>query len=264
MGETANLRLPLVQPSQAQKHVTVNEALVRLDALAKGVLVSRTVTTPPDRPAEGAVWGVPGGAKDDWTGHVGELAIATGGGWSFVAPRAGWRTWVLDEGAALRHDGSGWIGEGAAPSTPPTTSQPAPAPSGAGPLRATPASGASGGATVIEVIEGVHTIKAGVMSDTGATGPIVPRRCVVIGVTARVVQEITGTLTSWRLGNPGDSERFGKDLGTQVGSFAEGILAKPTAYYPEEALRLTATNGSFAGGKVKLAIHLMRLTLPSA
>ena len=249
MGETANLKLPLVQPSQAQKHVTVNEALVRLDALAKGVLVSRSVKTPPERPAEGAVWGVPAGAADDWAGRAGELAIATGGGWSFVAPRAGWRTWVLDEGAALRHDGKGWVGEGA---------------SATGPLRATAASGAAGGATVVEVIEGVHTIKAGVMSDTGVTGPVIPRRCVVIGVTARVVQEITGTLTSWRLGNPGDSERFGKDLGTQVGSYAEGLLSRPTAYYPEEALRLTATNGNFAGGKVRLAVHLMRLTIPGA
>jgi hypothetical protein len=35
MTETANLALPLVQPAQAQKHVTVNEALARLDGLTQ-------------------------------------------------------------------------------------------------------------------------------------------------------------------------------------------------------------------------------------
>ena len=32
MTDTSQLGLPLLEPAQAQKHVTVNEALVRLDA----------------------------------------------------------------------------------------------------------------------------------------------------------------------------------------------------------------------------------------
>ena len=35
MSETAKLGLALVQPAQAQKHVTVNDAFQRLDALAQ-------------------------------------------------------------------------------------------------------------------------------------------------------------------------------------------------------------------------------------
>ena len=35
MARTAQLDLPLVMPAQAQKHVTVNEALARLDAAAQ-------------------------------------------------------------------------------------------------------------------------------------------------------------------------------------------------------------------------------------
>ena len=34
MNETTQLKLPLLQPAQAQKHVTVNEALALLDQLA--------------------------------------------------------------------------------------------------------------------------------------------------------------------------------------------------------------------------------------
>ena len=40
MVKTANLELPLVQAAQAQKHVTVNEALALLDAAAQLRLAS--------------------------------------------------------------------------------------------------------------------------------------------------------------------------------------------------------------------------------
>lgn len=240
MGETANLGLPLLQPSQAQKHVTVNDALARLDALARGVLVSRRIAAPPEAAAEGAVWSVPEGAQDDWAGREGQLAIATGGGWTFATPRSGWRAYVLDEGAALRHDGEAWTREAAAGLV---------------------AEGPTGAATRIEVVEEDHRLSSGPISDTG---PIIPRRSIVLGVTARVIEEITGTATAWNLGNPGASDRFGSGLGTQVGSYAEGLLSTPTTYWPAEPLRLTAMDGVFAGGRVRLAVHLMRLAIPGA
>ena len=239
MGETANLGLALLEPAQAQKHVTVNEALVRLDALAKGVLASRTVTEPPVARAEGAVWAVPEGAGGDWAGEAGRLAIATGGGWSFVTPREGWRAYVLDEGAALLHDGTRWTPEVTAPV----------------------ASASSGAATVIEVIEIDHRVGAGAISETVT---VIPRGAIVLGVTARVIEEIAGTATTWRLGSPGFSDRFGSGLGTQAGSYAEGVLGAPTTYYTPEKLKMTAMDGSFAGGLVRFAVHCIRLSVPGA
>ena len=40
--DTAKLGLPLLAPAQAQKHVTVNEALMRLDGMVDLVLQSTT------------------------------------------------------------------------------------------------------------------------------------------------------------------------------------------------------------------------------
>jgi hypothetical protein len=53
MSETANLRLPLVQAAQAQKHVTVNEALLRLDAMSRLLLQSRALAVPSLSPPGG-------------------------------------------------------------------------------------------------------------------------------------------------------------------------------------------------------------------
>lgn len=44
---TSRLELPLILPSQAQKHVTHNEALLRLDGLVQLVLEGLEATTPP-------------------------------------------------------------------------------------------------------------------------------------------------------------------------------------------------------------------------
>ena len=46
MADTTNLTLPLLAASQAQKHVTVNEALSRLDGMVQLRLLSISTATP--------------------------------------------------------------------------------------------------------------------------------------------------------------------------------------------------------------------------
>ena len=53
------LNLPFLQPSQAQKHVTHNEAIIDLDALSHVRLAGLNQDTPPASPGSG-VLGKPG------------------------------------------------------------------------------------------------------------------------------------------------------------------------------------------------------------
>lgn len=105
---TDNLALPYIMPAQAQKHVTHNEALRRLDALVQIGVVSRTVTAPPEAPASGTRYIVPVSGEGDWDGEPGDLAAWQDGAWQFFVPQAGWLAWVADEAAAFIHDGSTW------------------------------------------------------------------------------------------------------------------------------------------------------------
>ena len=50
--DTPLLSLPLILPNQAQKHVTHNEALHRLDLLVQLTVLDRDRDTPPTLPAE--------------------------------------------------------------------------------------------------------------------------------------------------------------------------------------------------------------------
>lgn len=235
MAETSQLNLPLLAPAQAQKTVTVNEALARIDGLAQMVLASRSVTLPPASAAEGAAYGVPAGAVNAWAGRDGQVAVFANGGWVFAMPKRGWRAFVLDESCPVLHDGVGWQAGAVALS-----------PHGAG--------------LMLRVVEFDHALGVGARSVT--TG-MIPAGVMVIGVTARVTEAITGTATSWSLGTTGALDRFGSGLGLAAGSYARGMLGAPMTYWSAEALTLTAAGGDFAGGALRIAVHFMDIGVPA-
>ena len=105
---SSNLGLPYLWPAQAQKHVTHNEALDRLDALSQIVLQARGAVTPPPLPAIGQLWALGSLPTGDWTGEAGRLALWDGTGWQFMDPKAGWIAWDAATGQLCRHDGTIW------------------------------------------------------------------------------------------------------------------------------------------------------------
>ena len=112
MSNSTYLELPYLEASQAQKHVTVNEALARLDAQIHLSVLSRALSTPPATPVEGDRYLVAAAPTASWVGQSGKLAIWLAGTWVFVAPREGWRMWVADEDQLLIYNGTIWQGSG--------------------------------------------------------------------------------------------------------------------------------------------------------
>lgn len=108
MSETPRLALPLLAAGQAQKHVTHNDALMRLDALVHLVVASRTQAVPPVMPGETAAYIVPADGSGVFAGHQDDLAIFEDEAWSFLAPRAGWQAWVTDEAEHHVWTGTQW------------------------------------------------------------------------------------------------------------------------------------------------------------
>ncbi len=105
--ETPNLQLPYISPDQAQKHVTHNEALQRLDGLSQITILDITAT-PPAAPAAGDGYGIATGATGLWSGHEGELALYQDGYWLFTKPKRGWLAWLESKAWTYYFDGSAW------------------------------------------------------------------------------------------------------------------------------------------------------------
>lgn len=106
--QTPNLTLPFIAASQAQKHVTHNEAIRLLDAIVHLSVASRTVADPPSSPADGVRYIVPGGATGAWSGATGRIAAFHDGAWALLSPREGWLAWVAAEGGLCVYTSGSW------------------------------------------------------------------------------------------------------------------------------------------------------------
>lgn len=234
MTENYKLGLPLLEPAQAQKHVTVNEALLRLDALNPITLTGVGTVAPPTSPSEGEAYSVGSGESGVWSGDDGNLAVFSNNGWVFVTPPHGWRVWDVGNGVSLTFDGIDWT-EGAG----------AVSPNGAG--------------FVHRTIEIDHSVGSGANSMVSAA---LPADSIVYGVTGRVLSAIGGA-TSFEIGASDSTNRYGSGFCVSSGAWKRGITGSPLAYYSATDLLLTASGGNFDdSGTTRQAIHYAELTIP--
>lgn len=108
MDHTPRLTLPFIMPSQAQKHITHNEAIQALDSLVQPVVESRILTAPPPTPLAGEAFIVPSAATGAWSGHATEIAAWQSGAWSFLDPSAGWQVYDRSDKTQLVFDAGAW------------------------------------------------------------------------------------------------------------------------------------------------------------
>lgn len=230
--QSANLALPYIAAAQAQKHVTHNEAIRRLDAFVQLVLESATATAPPASPPEGGRWYVPAGATGAFAGREGTLAACEAGVFDFLPVAAGFLAFIRDEGRLAVFDGGAWVS----------------------PLAAS----AHRAAIEARVLEEDVTL-SGAYAETAI---LIPDRAIVLGVSTRTLTAVTGA-TSYDCGIAGEPAKFGGSLGIAAESANAGVIG-PTAVYAPTPVRLTANGGSFSGGSVRVAIHLLSCSVPGA
>ncbi len=110
MAETTHLTLPFLEAAQAHKHVTVNESLLRLDALVQLAARSRSTAAQPASPDEGDVYILPSGKSGAaWSAMAnGALAYWRDGVWEEIAPKTGWRAFVEDSAEHVVYAAGAW------------------------------------------------------------------------------------------------------------------------------------------------------------
>ncbi len=102
------LALPFIQPSQAQKHVTHNEALATLDTVVQLAVEAVEATIPPAAPEGGEVWAIGPAPEGAWAGQAGRVATLIDDTWRFIAPQEGWIALDKSTGRLLRQAGGDW------------------------------------------------------------------------------------------------------------------------------------------------------------
>jgi hypothetical protein len=105
---TTRLGLDLLSPGQADAHVLYNRSLWILEALAIGVVESRSLTDPPTV-VDGTLYIPAAGATGAWAGWDNQLMLGLNNAWISLSPLPGMSFWLLAESLAVRWDGSAWV-----------------------------------------------------------------------------------------------------------------------------------------------------------
>ena len=246
MADTINLLLPYIEASQAQKHVTHNEALRLLDGMVQLSVKDRGLTAPPGSPVEGSRYIVAAGATGMWSGWDGDVALYADGAWWRLFARTGWVAWVEDEVVLVVRTGASWVAVGGGGGF-------TPAPS------VTLAQGSAGSSIGLATSE---ELLSGLSGPTVDSSIVIPARSIVLAVSCRTVTAVTGA-TSYDCGVSGEASKFGGSLGIAAGSTKIGIIG-PTAYYSDTPVRLTAVGSDFTGGAVRIAIQHLTFAAPGS
>ncbi len=102
------LDLPYLQANQAQKHVTHNDALQRLDALCQLTVKAFDATDPPALPEDGDCYALGAFPTGPWAGYARHLAYWQGTAWLFLNPQPGWRAWGAEDQRLRIWHGTDW------------------------------------------------------------------------------------------------------------------------------------------------------------
>lgn len=227
MSQTARLGLPYIVSSQAQKEVTHNEGLNKLDAFVTPV-VADIADAPPGSPAEGDLYIVGTSPSGDFSGKANQLAQYQTGGWVFYAPFK-WMDAVVESlDSRMAYDGAGWVPFGLIMKE-------------------------SG--EYLRVQSWQEDVD---LSATTSTATNIPDRSSVIAVNTRVITAVTGSVTSFGVGVSGDTSRYGNGIGIGADSTNIGMSYHPVTYYSDTPLILTPDSGAFTGGLVRLNVQYLK------
>ena len=236
MTATTHLN-PFVAAAQAQKHVTVNESLRKLDALIHMTALGKARTAPPASPLQGARYLVPAAASGAWANKTNQIAAWQDGAWAFFTPQTGWSLWIADEAKRYLYNGSSWAEEN-------------PATSAASP---------HGADTAISVLETEARCASGSFVNAAAS---IPSHSIVLGISGQSRgshhRAPPAGRSAWREAST-DTDRDWASQKTATPSDSQDSRRPITADTP---VRITATGGAFRGGLIRLAIHRIHLTPP--
>lgn len=118
MATEPNLGITLLEASQSQPEIVINEALYKLAALSPLRVLDKDLTAPPvaaAAPADGQRYIIPEGATGEWAPYVGCVALNINGTWHILVPAAGWLAYVIDEDAYYKFlpgSPTGWVTSG--------------------------------------------------------------------------------------------------------------------------------------------------------
>lgn len=231
MSQTGRLGLPYIITSQAQKEVTHNEGLNRLDAFVTPVVID-IADAAPGSPNVGDLYIVGTSPTGAFASQNNNLAQYLTGGWVFYTPFK-WMDAVVESlDSRITFNGSAWVSFGLI---------------------------MQDSGEYLRILRWQEDIDLSVATQSTK---VIPNRSTVLAVNTRVITALTGTVGSFGVGVSGDTSRYGNGIGTGQDSTNVGLTYHPVSYYSDTPLDLTPDSGSFATGVVRVNVQYISFRGP--
>jgi Protein of unknown function (DUF2793) len=107
MTKTPHLAISMLVPNQAQKEITLNEALFLIDVLLVGAAKDMALNAPPIDPLPGDLYLIGENPTDLWFGKANYLAYFFQG-WRYLKPSDGMGIFVLSHKTLYRFINNHW------------------------------------------------------------------------------------------------------------------------------------------------------------
>ena len=109
MNKSSHLNFDLIMQNQAQKEVTVNEALVAIDAILNTGVKKLFVNDPVNNPGSGDLYIVGPNPTGPWSGESYNIAYYYVNDWHFIVPNIGMTLWAQEYNQMYTYNSNGWI-----------------------------------------------------------------------------------------------------------------------------------------------------------
>lgn len=227
MSSTGRLGLPYIVTSQAQKEVTHNDGLNRLDAFVTPV-VADIADAPPGSPVVGDLYIVGTSPTGAFASQSNKLAQYLNGGWVFYTPFK-WMDAVVESlDSRMAYDGAAWVPFGLIMKD-------------------------TGEYLRVGHQQEDVTVDSGAFKDTVIA---IPSRSILLTVNVRVLTAVTGA-SSFDVGISGETSKFGGSIGIGQDSTNIGVIG-PTAFYSDTVIRLSANGSNFTGGVIRTTMQYFK------
>ncbi len=241
MSKTGRLGLPYILQGQAQKEVTHNQALNRLDVFVNTVaedIVDELSTEAND----GDIYIV----RD-------KLAQYSSGSWTFYSPSDLMEVMLKSTRVKLIYDGDAWIPLGSIITDTPEESA--------------KNTDTSAPLSLITKDTGEYLRVGHFQEDIKLLGKVVstqnmlPDHSLVIAVNIRVLEEITGT-PSFAIGVKEDPSRYGDKLRSSKDTTNIGMTYHPITYYYDTPITITPNQMEFTEGVIRVTAQYLKTRGP--
>lgn len=227
MSRTERLGLPHILQAQAQKEVTHNQALNKLDVFVMPI-VEAISNTPPTNVAGGNIYIVGTSPEDVFSGHNNDLAQYLGDSWMFYTPIAWMDVIIKETQSRIIFDGNSWVPYGLI----------------------TRDSG--------EYLRVEHWQEdIALAGNSVSTVQVLPDHSSVIAINIIVLEDITG-VPSFAVGVKDDPSRYGDRISVAKDTTNIGMSYHPITYYSNTPITFTPNEMEFTGGVVRVTAQYFK------